>query len=65
MFKVSISSRADKEFAKLSSNLKQKFYEEFKRIAQDLFRHPNVEKIRETERGYRLRIGRWRILFSF
>ena len=64
MFKVFIKSRAEKEFAKLSNSLKQKFYEEFKKLARDPFRYSKVRKIKDTKFGYRLRIGRWRILFA-
>lgn len=64
MFKVFIKSRAEKEFAKLPNNLKQEFYEEFKKLAQDPFHHSKVKKIKDTKFGYRLRIGRWRILFA-
>jgi mRNA-degrading endonuclease RelE of RelBE toxin-antitoxin system len=44
--------------------LKQKFYTEFERLSANPFKHQNVKKIRNTEFGYRLRIGRWRILFA-
>lgn len=64
MFKVFIKSRAEREFTKLSSDLKQEFYQEFKKLARDPFRHSHTRKIRGTDRGYRLRVGRWRILFT-
>jgi len=64
MFKVIITSRAEREFARLPESLKQKFYEEFKKLAVNPFIHPKVKKLRNTEFGYRLRIGRWRILFA-
>lgn len=64
MFKVTIAPRAEKEFAKLALNLKQKFFGEFKKLSVNPLNHPNVKKLRNTEFGYRLRIGRWRILFA-
>ena len=64
MFRVIITLRAEKEFVKLPQNLKQKFYEEFEKLSVNPFTHPKVKKIRDTEFGYRLRIGRWRILFA-
>ena len=64
MFQVIITSRAEKEFAKLPQNLKEKFYEEFKKLSISPLLHPNVKKLQGTEFGYRLRIGRWRILFA-
>ena len=64
MFKVIITPRAGKEFAKLPQNLKQKFYTEFEKLAVNPFIHPKGKKLQGTEFGYRLRIGRWRILFA-
>ena len=63
MFEVRLINRAEREFSKLSNDLKQKFYEEFKRLSRDFFNHSQVRKIQDTKNGYRLRIGRWRILF--
>lgn len=64
MFQVRLTSRAEREFRELPNGLKQKFYEELKRLSTDPFRHPKVKKIGGAEFGYRLRIGRWRILFA-
>jgi len=65
MFQVIITSRAEKEFAKLPQNLKEKFYEEFKKLSISPLLHPNVKKLQGTEFGYRLRIGRWRICLPY
>ena len=64
MFQVIIKSRAERQFAKLPKDLKQKFYEEFKNLSVNPFLRPNLKKIRDANFGYRLRIGRWRILFA-
>ena len=64
MFRVIITSRAEKEFAKLPRNLKQKFYTEFEKLTVNPFIHPKVKKLQGTEAGYRLRVDRWRILFA-
>ena len=64
MFKVFFAPRADKEFSKLSDKLKQSFYLEIKKLRENPFLHPQVRKIENTKFGYRLRIGRWRILFA-
>ena len=64
MFKVVITSRAEKEFSRLPQDLKQKLFEELKKLSINPFRHPKVKKLRGTKFGYRLRIGRWRILFT-
>ena len=64
MFEVRLTKRAEREFAKLPNDLKEKFYKEFNRLSVDIFEHPQVRKIQGTKNGYRLRIGRWRILFA-
>lgn len=64
MFRVFFASRADKEFSKLSDELKQKIYTELKKLSGNPFSYPQVKKIEGTKFGYRLRLGRWRILFA-
>ena len=64
MFRVFFSPRAGKKFDKLSAELKQEFYTEFKRLLENPFLHPQVRKVEGTRIGYRLRLGRWRILFA-
>jgi|AntAceMinimDraft_16_1070373.scaffolds.fasta_scaffold00428_12 mRNA-degrading endonuclease RelE of RelBE toxin-antitoxin system len=64
MFKVFFAPRADKEFGKLPDKLKQSFYLEIKKLRENPFSYPQVRKIENTKFGYRLRIGRWRILFA-
>ena len=64
MFQIHLASRVEREFKELSGDLKQKFYEEFRKLPADPFRHPKVKKIGGTEFGYRLRFRRWRILFA-
>jgi len=63
MFKVIFSLRAEKEFGKVPEGLKKKFYREFKKLETDPF-GSNIRKISGTKNGYRLRVGRWRILFA-
>jgi len=64
MYKVIIKPQAEREFAKLPNGLKKKFYIEFKKLSISPFTHPQIRKIRDTKFGYRLRVGRWRILFT-
>ncbi len=64
MFQIFFTSRADKEFTKLPYKLKQKFYSEIKRFSTNPSFHLQVRKIKGTKFGYRLRLGRWRILFA-
>jgi len=64
MYKVIIKPRAEKEFAKLSKELQRKFYREFSKLSINPFSHSQVRRIRDTKFGWRLRIGRWRVLFA-
>ena len=64
MFRVYFTSRADKELAELPQELKQRIYNELKVISENPFLHHRVRKIEGTKFGYRLRLGRWRILFA-
>ena len=64
MYKVIIKPRAEREFKELPAELKKKFYEESRKLSVNPFGHPQIKKIKDTEFGYRLRLGRWRILFA-
>jgi len=64
MYKVIIKPRAERQFAKLPDELKKKFCEEFKKLSVNPLAHPQIKKIKDTKFGYRLRLGRWRILFA-
>ncbi|MBU4332508.1 type II toxin-antitoxin system RelE/ParE family toxin [Patescibacteria group bacterium] len=64
MYKVVFKSRAEKIFGKLDRKIQQQIVVEIEKLAQDPFLKSNVKKISGTEYGYRLRIGRWRVLFS-
>ncbi len=64
MYRVFITSHAGREFKKLSAKLKQELYNEFKKLETDPFSHPQTKRLERTRRGWRLRLGRWRILFA-
>jgi len=51
MYKVIIKPRAEREFAKLPNGLKKEFYEEFRKLSINPFRHPQIKKIRDTKFG--------------
>lgn len=63
MFRLALVERAEKEFGKLPKELQKKLLEKFQQLEKDPFA-PQVEKIKGTKFGYRLRVGRWRILFG-
>jgi len=64
MYKVVIKPKAEREFGKLPKELQRKFYEEFRKLSINPFNLPQLKKIEGTKQGWRLRIGRWRILFA-
>ena len=64
MYKVVFKSRAEKIFGKLDRKTQQQIVVEVEKLAQDPFSKSNVKKISGTEYGYRLRVSRWRILYS-
>ena len=64
MFKIFLAPRAAREFAKLSKETQQKLYNELTFLSVDPYRYRKVKKIRGSKFGYRLRLGRWRILFA-
>jgi len=57
MYRVYLKPRAEKQFAKLPDDLRQKFFDNFKNLSSGVF-GANVKKIQGTHIGYRLRIGR-------
>jgi mRNA-degrading endonuclease RelE of RelBE toxin-antitoxin system len=44
MYEIIIKPRAEKEFTKLSKELKEKFYIEFKKLSTNSFAHPQIKK---------------------
>jgi len=63
MFKVIIKPQAEREFKDLPRKLRDIIYKELRKLSFNPFSHPQAKKISGTEKGYRLRVGRWRILF--
>ena len=64
MFRVIIKPKAEREFGRLSKELRKKFYKTFKELSINPFNLLQLKKLEGTKRGYRLRVGRWRILFT-
>ena len=64
-FKVYFKNSADKIFAGLSRELQQNIVEALFRLAENPFsRDQNIKKISGAVDAYRIRIGRWRILYT-
>ena len=65
MYQVIFKPRAERVFAKLDKETQQRLINELERLAQNPSDKSNVKKIKGTQYGYRLRVGRWRVLYSF
>lgn len=57
--------RFEKVFYKLDKSTQQQIVDELEVLAKNPLDHQQVKKIVGTKIGYRLRVGRWRILFAF
>ena len=64
-FKVYFKTSAEKIFATLPSELKQSVVEALFKLAENPFsRGQNVKKVSGSVDAYRIRVGRWRVLYS-
>ena len=64
MFRVFFSSHAERVFAAIAREEQLRIVGELGRLAQNSTWHRRVKKLRGSENRYRLRAGRWRILFT-
>ena len=63
MFRVVFSSRGERAFMDLPDPIQKRVREALHAIAEDQFWFRRVRKLGGSEDRYRLRLGRWRILF--
>ena len=64
MYQVIFKPRAEKFLSKLDKKTQQRITDEVEKLAENPFTKSNIKKIAGTEYGYRLRIMRYRVLFS-
>lgn len=64
MLKIDFTQRAEKEFGKLTEKLQKKVFAQLKNLAEQGLPYKHVKKIQGKEIGYRLRVGRRRVLFA-
>ena len=64
MFKIFFREKALKTLKKIGRGYQLRINAAIDDLKLGKFNLRDIEKIRGTEFGYRLRIGRWRILFS-
>lgn len=63
MFRVFFSSSGERAFSKAPREVQKEVVKELELLSQDDFRYRRVRKLGGSNNRYRLRIGRWRILF--
>lgn len=64
MFRVFFKASAEKIFSSLSLQLQEKITGAIFRVANNPFvNHRNLKKLSGFGSGYRMRIGRWRIIY--
>ncbi len=63
MFGISFSSHGDRAFNKIPADIQQRIIEVLESLVCDALWYRRVKKLQGTENQYRLRIGRWRVLF--
>jgi len=65
MYKVTISSKAEKHFSRIPKNLQERIVRKLKQLEKDPFQLGlDVKKLAGTEKSYRLRVGELRILYQ-
>lgn len=64
MLQIDFTQRAEKEFGKLTEKLQKKVFAQLKNFTEQGLPYKHAKKIQGKEIGYRLRVGRWRVLFA-
>lgn len=65
MYQITISSTAEKHFARLPKNLQEKVARKLKLLAESPFQTGlDIKKLAGTEKSYRLRVGELRIIYQ-
>ncbi|MFH1631428.1 MAG: type II toxin-antitoxin system RelE/ParE family toxin [bacterium] len=64
MFEIIFRTRFERIFKKLGRNDQKLIISELEKLAENPLTHPNVRHISNVaQRAYRIRIGRWRVLY--
>ena len=64
MFVLFFREKALKEFKSVPKYYQLKINAALDTLCSGNFRQMNIDKLQGTSHGYRLRVGRWRILFA-
>lgn len=63
MFRILFSSHGDRALQHSPQEIRQHIVDKLESLATDDFWYRRVKKLQGTENQYRLRVGRWRVLF--
>lgn len=66
-WKIEVKPAAEKHYLRLGKDIRKRIKEALRELegADHLFLHPNVRPLTgELQGDYRLRVGKWRILFT-
>ncbi len=63
MFRIFFSSHGDRAFGGIPEKIRQRIIVELESLAADHLWYRRVRKLHGAENQYRLRVGRWRVLF--
>ena len=63
MFEIQFRTRFERSFKKLSKSQQRLIVNAVEELAENPTSHPHVRKIIGEKHGYRLRVGRWRVLY--
>lgn len=64
MFRILFSSHGERAFGVLTAEAQERVIQALQDLAQDRFWYRRVKKLGGSESRYRLRVRRWRVLFS-
>jgi len=63
MYDLVIKSKPRRAFKKLPKADKKRLIQQLETLSKKPFKISNVKAIKDYKNGYRLRVGRWRILY--
>ena len=64
MYEIIFRTRFERVFKKLDKKTQQLIFSEITFLSEDPFSNPNIRQIAGVkEKAFRLRVGRWRILY--
>ena len=64
VYQIIYQPRVERIFKKMDKDVQALILSELERLAHSPLRHPNIRRLEGiSEPGFRLRVGRWRVLY--